>query len=367
MRYKVIGWVDSGDCAFPVHEYRTEPVERAIIEDIKTHGYCFGEDAHDRYCPVLNDGTRVIYSARSWGRVMGRAHDMYKGGYDYMNFYMDEFIKEEYRVYPETYVDESLIVSREQLRDTFEWPLGDEEFRAIKEGEQTVLLRLFDEKSKLLDIGDYIEFTSQGGRRIKMVVADLDVENTFRQLINTLEYDEKSGRFVTKLRFGPASLGFAQGSSEEDILRALRSKFSEDEEREFGAAAITVKKLSHACTTYLRLCVGESYDFITVGRALASLGGEWDRFASEYTAGVNEEYDVDVNNMIRKTIAAFVGREVELKRLVNSLNGELYIEIVPRICAGSDEPNQQLSLDDDIIEFLYKSGAKLDLDYYILT
>lgn len=39
----------------------------------------------------------------------------------------------------------------------------------------------------------------------------------------------------------------------------------------------------------------------------------------------------------------------------------------PYSVADSDKTDELLSLDDDIIEFLYKSGAKLDLDYYILT
>ena len=81
--------------------------------------------------------------------------------------------------------------------------------------------------------------------------------------------------------------------------------------------------------------------------------------------GLNEEYDVDVNVMIRKTIAPFLDKIDLLCHLKNSFGLEYAIVIVPELVAESDEPKPVLSLDRDIVEFMYLTGATHDLDYYI--
>lgn len=143
----------------------------------------------------------------------------------------------------------------------------------------------------------------------------------------------------------------------------------------------------HSCMTYL--AVGFDFDteknarFIrakrtpepeqigitdkpAVERALAALGcaAVWDRHG--FVIGRNCAYDVDVNNMLRVTLADAFGKERELARLASEYGVKISLVIVPQIAADSTEPNQLLSLDGDIIEFLYKSGAALDLDYYIV-
>ena len=71
--------------------------------------------------------------------------------------------------------------------------------------------------------------------------------------------------------------------------------------------------------------------------------------------------------MVRRTIKSFVGKERELRQLLEKFDAEMYLEIVPYIRADCDEPKPILSPDGDIIEFAYKSGVKLDFDYYIIT
>ena len=80
--------------------------------------------------------------------------------------------------------------------------------------------------------------------------------------------------------------------------------------------------------------------------------------------GKNNSYDVDVNKMIRKTIFDFRGHEDDIKSFMLDNKIEGFLEIVPQIMANCDI-KPMLSLDDDIIEFLYKSGIRMDLDYYI--
>lgn len=137
MRYEVIGWVDCELSEYPKHKNITAPIDAVIIKEIRKHSYLFGGDAHERYCPLLNDGTYVRYSWRGWGRIMALAH-----GYDesdYMMAYMDDMIDSKVLKYPDTLeIDESLIVLKENLADTFRMHLSDDMFHAIKDGTKTV-------------------------------------------------------------------------------------------------------------------------------------------------------------------------------------------------------------------------------------
>ncbi len=81
--------------------------------------------------------------------------------------------------------------------------------------------------------------------------------------------------------------------------------------------------------------------------------------------GRNEYYDADINVMVRVSIKDLIGKEDILKRLKNQYNLEYFIERVPIISGDENSPRQKLSIDDDIIEFMYKSGTQDDLDYFV--
>lgn len=89
----------------------------------------------------------------------------------------------------------------------------------------------------------------------------------------------------------------------------------------------------------------------------------WERHT--FHIGHNERYDVDVNNMVRVTLKDLLGKEEKLCELRERFGVETVLEIVPYISVDSEMPTQILSLDRDIIEFLYKSGTEVDLDYYV--
>lgn len=360
MKYKVIGWTEAGIGPYPRHKPNTEPVEQAIIADIRAHGYRFGGDRHEFYCPVLNDGTYVSYSWRGWGRVMARAWDMYEGGYDYMLFYMDEMIEEDYRVYPDTCVDDEQIVPREQLAETFFISLDSAQFEALDERTKRVDVRPFDGR---IDIGDYIEFgCAESGERIKRMVTDIEAEPDFKRLLSYI-----------CLRYPPEALGFAAGTSSEKILRKTEERFPSSD----GAMSIEFSPAEHTIKTclYFRFDpeieqnadIGRMIlDFDCALNELWRFGGGWLQCGSIFRTEYNEEYDVDVNNMVRKTIADFVGREKETAQLQERLHGRIYLEILPRIKKNSSDPAPILSLDDDIIEFLYKSKIGMDMHYCII-
>lgn len=88
-------------------------------------------------------------------------------------------------------------------------------------------------------------------------------------------------------------------------------------------------------------------------------------FRDEITIGFNDKYDIDVNEMIRETIKALLPKKETLAEIYKKYSVDFYLVIVPEIYSDSDEPNQILSLDRDIIEFLYLTQTEIDLDYYV--
>lgn len=89
-------------------------------------------------------------------------------------------------------------------------------------------------------------------------------------------------------------------------------------------------------------------------------------FRHSFEIGLNEEYSVYVSDMVRVTLKDLFGKEEQILEIKRRFNLTTSLIIVPHIVADSELPNQCLSLDDDIIEFLYKSGTSMDLDYYII-
>ena len=86
----------------------------------------------------------------------------------------------------------------------------------------------------------------------------------------------------------------------------------------------------------------------------------------EVEIGYNDTYRVNVNEMIRKTLFALADKTALLADLRKRYELTYYLEIVPEIATASSEPTPILSLDEDIVEFLARTGARHDLDYYIL-
>ncbi|MBQ8738697.1 MAG: DUF4279 domain-containing protein [Clostridia bacterium] len=131
----------------------------------------------------------------------------------------------------------------------------------------------------------------------------------------------------------------------------------------------------HKCHTYFRITGDIDPDFISY-----ALGASPDKFIKkgtrlpisnrvtendDYIIGYNDNYNVDINEMIRVTLGDIIDKAELLCKMRVQMHYEYYLVVVPKIESDSDEPSPILSLDKDIIEFLYKSGAQHDLDYYI--
>ena len=79
--------------------------------------------------------------------------------------------------------------------------------------------------------------------------------------------------------------------------------------------------------------------------------------------GRNELYQDDINIMIRESLKDLLGKEDILLELKNKYNLEYYLERVPLLL--NDDNYIKLSLDIDIIEFMYKTKTIDDLDYHL--
>lgn len=84
-----------------------------------------------------------------------------------------------------------------------------------------------------------------------------------------------------------------------------------------------------------------------------------------FILGYNETYDVDVNKMIRKTLCGLMGKEEQIRAMRRRFGVDTVLEVVPYLLSDSPDPNPCLSLENDIIAFLYKSGTEYDIDYYV--
>ena len=86
MKYKVIGWVYSGDSELLTAKNDSFAQRNAIIDEIRKHKYLFtGYDHQESWepvVPVLNDGRKREFSQRGWGGVMAEAYGKMED-YDY--------------------------------------------------------------------------------------------------------------------------------------------------------------------------------------------------------------------------------------------------------------------------------------------
>ncbi len=356
MKYEVIGWTECTTQKYPEHETITASVDAAIIKELKDHGYMFGGDMHEYYCPILNDGTFVSYSWRGWGRIIALAND----DDDYMLGYMNMLINPDYLKYPDDLlIEDNLIVPRETLAEVLVMRLSDDMFEAVKNGTKTVEIRLFDEKRKHVDIGDYIDFRklSDETQRVLMKVTDLRLGQSFEEIFR--EYDFKRG-YV--LRYPPEALGSPANADCRSLVKGMYKYYTKEQEEKYGVIAIELEKPKHCCTTYLGIWT----ETFTFEDKILSITEDFEQFDNWFRIGFNEEYDTDVNVMLRKTLKDLFGKEERLKDVFGWLGVPITLEIYATVIEDSDEPKQNLTIDKDVTDFLQKSGIELKLQKRVI-
>ena len=100
--------------------------------------------------------------------------------------------------------------------------LKESPFERIKNGTKTVEFRLYDEKRKLIKIGDQIEFKKLPELEEKILVNVLDLyrEESFEKLFRKLIDDEKEVQRKTQ---------------------AMKEFYSDEEEKKYGVVGIKIK------------------------------------------------------------------------------------------------------------------------------
>lgn len=76
-----------------------------------------------------------------------------------------------------------------------------------------------------------------------------------------------------------------------------------------------------------------------------------------------KEYDVFVENQMRKTIAPLLNKTNILNLIHNNNNVKFVLEIVPTIYVGDQNPCLAPPL--DVIDFCYATRTEIDIDMYV--
>ena len=99
--------------------------------------------------------------------------------------------------------------------------LKERPFENIRNGTKTIEFRLYDEKRKLINIGDQIEFSKLPDLQEKILVDVLDLyrEETFNKLFKKLIDDENEVQRKTK---------------------AMKEFYSDEEEKKYGVVGIKI-------------------------------------------------------------------------------------------------------------------------------
>ena len=106
-----------------------------------------------------------------------------------------------------------------------EMRLNQNPFNKIKNGSKTIEIRLYDEKRRLIKVGDIIEFTSrETNEKLSVQVVKLHLFNNFEELYN---------------KFDKILLGYAE--NEEASSKDMSIYYSKEEQDKYGVVGIEIK------------------------------------------------------------------------------------------------------------------------------
>jgi len=82
-----------------------------------------------------------------------------------------------------------------------------------------------------------------------------------------------------------------------------------------------------------------------------------------FMIGYNEKEKIELNESIRDTIKDLIGKEKRIKEMCKKYGAFTSLIVRLKITKKTKEQNQTLKINNDIIDFLYKSNTTMDLDY----
>ena len=104
--------------------------------------------------------------------------------------------------------------------------LNNRPFKSIKEGTKTIELRLNDEKRKLLNIGDEIEFTNiTNGEKLSVDIINLHKYPSFEELYK---------------HFDKVEMGYNKDEPAEP--KDMEAYYSKEEQNKYGVLGIKIRK-----------------------------------------------------------------------------------------------------------------------------
>ena len=240
MKFSVIGWTNYEDERYPEHRGDYGAVDRAVEEAVKAGGFRFGGDTHqsDAPCtPVLSDGTRALFSFREWGYVMAEALSLYnENGLDYMAWYMDierTLLEGEELVLPPAGVDESRIRPREELAETFPFPVSPAAFDAVASGKKTVEFCTLENGLERVCKGDFL-FYECGERRCRVKVKSVETFASFAAL-----FGEETDARELRRRKNLIRRALHEGCDAPALHRDLSARYPSGDSELYSVAAFT--------------------------------------------------------------------------------------------------------------------------------
>ncbi len=133
-------------------------------------------------------------------------------------------------------------------------------------------------------------------------------------------------------------------------------------------------KTKNRCYTYFRIVGNFDPDVITAKLGIVP-NDRWKtddhkRNGSLYdfscwTCGRCDEYDVYVENQMRKTISRLLDKIDVLNQIRNDYDVSFYLEVVPEIYVNDINPCLAPSL--DVIDFCHATRTEIDIDLYIFS
>ena len=84
-----------------------------------------------------------------------------------------------------------------------------------------------------------------------------------------------------------------------------------------------------------------------------------------WTCGRCDEYDVYVENQMRKTISGLLDKIDVLNQIRNEFDVSFYLEVVPEIYV--DDINPCLAPTLDVIDFCHATRTEIDIDLYVYS
>lgn len=108
---------------------------------------------------------------------------------------------------------------------THEMNLQPKYFDFIKDGTKRIELRLYDEKRRLIQLGDIIEFAKSDDEKFKAEVIGLLRYNSFADLFEDFDISILADSSMTK----------------QELLEVLGEFYTEEKQAEFGVIGIRIK------------------------------------------------------------------------------------------------------------------------------